>query len=65
MKFRNLSSVTVIINLIDGLRFDFCRVSVEDVVKEIKKFSLRKPTQSTDVPVKILKDSSDIFENYI
>ena len=44
-------------------RFDFCRVCVQDVVKEINKLSTRKATP--DLPVKILKESSDIFGNYI
>ena len=55
MKFRNHPSITAIKNLNKGTRFDFCRVSFQDVVKEIKKPSTRKATQSTDIPVKILK----------
>ena len=40
-------------------------MSVQDVVKEIKKLSTRKATQSTDIPVKILKENAGIFGNYI
>ena len=40
-------------------------MSVQDVVKEIKKLSTQKATQSTDIPVKILKENSDIFRSYI
>jgi len=65
MKFRNHPSVTAIKNLNKGKRFDFCRVSLQDGVKEIKKLSTRKATQSTDIPVKILKENSDIFGSYI
>ena len=36
MKFRNHPSVTAIKNLNDGSRFNFCRVSIEDVAKEIR-----------------------------
>ena len=35
MKFRNHPNVTAIKNLNNGSRFNFCRVSVEDVIKEI------------------------------
>ena len=46
-------------------RFYFYRVSVQDAVKEIKNLSPRKATQSIDIPVKSLKENSDIFGNYI
>ena len=65
MKFRNHPSITAIKNLNKGTRFDICRVSVQDVVKEIKKFSTRIATQSTDTPVRILKENVDIFGSYI
>ena len=40
-------------------------MSVEDIVREIKKLSTRKITQSTDLPVKILRENSNISGNYI
>ena len=46
------------------MQFDFCRVSVQDV-KEVKKLSTWKATQSADIPVKILKENADIFGSYI
>ena len=55
MKYGNHPSNVVIKNLNKGSRFDFCRVSVQDVAKEIKKLSTQKATQYTDVPVKIVK----------
>ena len=33
--------------------------------KEIRKLDPRKPTQNTDIPVRILIQNSDIFGNYI
>ena len=54
MKIINHPSVTVIKNLNNGSRDNFCRVCVEDGVKEIKKLSTRNATRSTDLPVKIL-----------
>ena len=65
LKYRNHPNIVAIKNLNKGSRFDFCRVSVQDVVKEIKKLSTRKATQHIDLPVKILKENSDIFGNYI
>ena len=53
MKFRNHRSVIAIKNLNSGSRFDFCRVSVHDVEKEIRRLSTRKATQYSDLPVKI------------
>ena len=38
---------------------------VADVKKEIRKLDPRKATQNTDIPVRILKQNSDIFGNYI
>ena len=39
LKYRNHPSTVAIKNLNKGARFDFCRVSVQDVVKEMKKLS--------------------------
>ena len=65
MKFRNHPNFIAIKNLNSGSRFDFCRVSVHDVEKEIRRLSTRKATQYSDLPVKILKENSDIFGEYI
>ena len=65
MKSRNHSNIVAIKDLNKGLRFDFCRVSVQDAVKEIKKLSTSKATQYADFPAKILRENSDIFGNYI
>lgn len=60
-KFRNHPRVTAIKYLNNvSIQDSFCRVSVEDTVKEIKTFNTRKTTQSTDLPVKILKENSDV-----
>ena len=65
MKFRNHPSVIDIKNLNSGSRFDFCRVNVQDLEKEIRRLSTRKGTQYSDLPVKILKENSDIFGKFI
>ena len=45
--------------------FGFSNVSVADVQKEIRKLDPRKVTQDTDISTRILKQNSDIFDNYI
>ena len=45
--------------------FEFSFASVDEVLKEIKKLNPPKAAQSTDVPVKNLKDNADIFADYI
>ena len=62
IKFRNYPSINAIENLNKGTRFEFSKVSVRDVVKEIKKLSTQKATQTTNIPVKILKENADILE---
>ena len=65
MKFRNHPSVTVIKNMNNDLSFNFCRVSAEDVIREIKKLSTQRTTQTSDLLVKILKGNSRYIFNYI
>ena len=47
------------------LNFHFNKVSVEEVYKEIRKLSPRKSAQSTDLPIRVLRENADIFANYI
>ena len=43
----------------------FSNVSNADVKREIRKLDPRKATQNTNIPVKLLKQDSGIFGNYI
>ena len=45
--------------------FNFSKVSLDDVLKEINKIGDRKAIQNTDIPVKIIKQNADIFGSYI
>ena len=65
IKFRNHPSVTPIKNLKNNLTFSFCGVSIESIIKEIKKLSTRKATQYTDFLFKLWKENSDTFGNHI
>ena len=62
MKFSNHLSVTAIKRLSNDSTFNFCRASVVDAFKEIKNLSTRKATQFTDLPAKVLKNNSGIWE---
>lgn len=60
-------SINVIINATKGWSFQCSCVSVFNfhAFKEQKKISMRKATQSNEVPVNNSKQNSDIFHNYI
>ena len=45
--------------------FSFSNVSVDHVMKKIKKLNSTNARQNTDIPVKILKQNTDTFGNYI
>ena len=61
----NHPSTIAIKDLNNTPMFSFSSVFVADVKKEIRKLDPRKATQNTDIPVRILKQNSDIFGNYI
>ena len=65
LKYTTHSSTIAIKDLNNTSLFSFSNVSVADAKKEIRKLDPRKATQNTDIPVRILKQSSDIFGNYI
>ena len=65
LKYKNHPSIVAIHNLKKNYNFYFTVVSEEDVLKEIKKLNPRKSTQSTDVPIKLLKENADISACYL
>ena len=65
MEFCNHASVFAIENVFSPQSFSFSKVSVVDILKKINKLGNRKVIQSTDIPVKILKQNADIFGNWI
>ena len=64
MEFCNHASVFAIENVFSPQSFSFSKVSVVDILKKINKLGNRKVIQSTDIPVKILKQNADIFGSY-
>ena len=65
LKYDKHPSVTAIRKRNIRSHFEFSFVSVDKFLIEIKKLNPRKAAQSTDAPVKILKDNADIFADYI
>ena len=65
LKYANHPSTIAMKDLNNTSLFSFPNVSVVDVKKEIRTLDPRKATQNTDIPVRILKQNSDIFDNYI
>ena len=44
--------------------FSFRHVSLEKITKEIKGLDAKKACQDTDIPTKVIKNSSDIFADF-
>ena len=65
LKYKNHPSIVAIRNANNNSHFHFNEVSVEEVYKEIRKLSTRKSVQRTDIPIRVLKESADIFADYI
>ena len=66
MKYKNHPSMDVIKKISHGLSsFYFSRFDKKTVLNEIKKLKLSKAVQDSDIPVKILKENSDFFAEYI
>ena len=62
MKFRNHSSVSAIRNAFNRQSFNFSKITVDDVLKEINKLGDRKAMESTEIP--ILKHNAGVFGGY-
>ena len=65
MKYKNHPSIVAIRNANNNSHFHFNEVSVEEVYKKIRKLIPRKSAQSTDIPIRVLKENADIFADYI
>ena len=63
LKYANHPSTIVIKDLNNAVMFSFSILSLFDVEKEVRKLDLRKATQNTVIPVRILKQNFDIFFN--
>ena len=64
LKYDKHPSVTAIGNLSNISHYEFSFISVDEVLKEINKLNHRKAAQTTDVPVKTVRDNTDIFVDF-
>ena len=65
LKYKNHPSIVAIRNGNNNSHFHSNEVSVDEVHKEIRKLSPRKSAQSTDIPIRVLKENADIFADYM
>ena len=66
LKYRNHSSIIAIQNKCkDRENFNFIEVDQKQIKKEILKLDVNKASQSSDIPIKVLKENSDIFSNFL
>ena len=66
LKYKNHPSMHVIKRFCQRFSsFYFSHVDKNTVLKEIKKLNLNKAVQDSDIPVKILKENTDFFADYI
>ena len=65
LKYKNHPSIVAIRKANNNAYFHSNEVSVEEVYKEIRKLSTPKSVQSTDIPIRVLKENADIFADCI
>ena len=66
MKYRTYPSIIAIANKCkDKGNFNFTEVDQKKIEKEILKLDVNKAPQSSDIPIKVLKENSDIFGNFL
>ena len=65
-RYRNHPSIVAIKKFCNSKsHFLFKNVQKEEILKEQNKLNINKATQYTDIPTKITKENSDIFEDFI
>ena len=66
MKYRNHPSIIAIRSKCkDKGNFNFIEVDQKQIEKEILKLDVNKASQSFDIPIKVLKENSDIFNSFL
>ena len=49
----------------DKSSFNFTEVDQKQIEKENLKLDVNKASQNSDIPIKVLKENSDIFSNFL
>ena len=67
-KFRNHPSILSINKNMERIgcpSFSFEFVSLEETIKEVNKLSIKKASQTLDIPVKIIKENKDLISYFV
>ena len=65
-RYRNHPSIVAIKKFCSSKsHFSFKNVQKEETLKELNNLNINKATQNTDILTKIIKENSDIFEDFI
>ena len=66
LKYRSHSSITAIQNKCkDKNSFNFIEVDQKQIEKEILELDVNKASQSSNIPIKVVKEITDIFSNFL
>ena len=66
LKYRNhLKIIAIRSKCKDKGNFNFIEVDQKQIEKEILKLDVNKASQSSDIPIKVLKENRDIFSNFL
>ena len=66
MKYRNYPSIIAIQSKHkDKGSFNFIEVDEKQIVKEILKLDVNKASQNSNIPMKVLKENTDNFSNFL
>ena len=66
MEYRNHPSIIAIQNKCkDKDSFNFIEVDQKQTVREILKLDINKASQSSDIAIKVLKENTNIFSNFL
>ena len=65
-RYRNHPSIVAIKKFCSSKsHFSFKNVQKKEILKKLNNLNINKATQNTDIPTKIIKENSDIFEDFI
>ena len=66
LKYRNYPSIIAIQSKYkDKGSFNFIEVDEKQIVKEILKLDVNKASQNSNIPMKVLKENTDNFSNFL
>ena len=65
IKYRNPPRVIAIKERCTNSRFSFSFIEKKYILKEIKNLQIKKATQDSDIPTKLIRNNSDLFVYFI